>query len=226
MSPRKEAVGRWALALGLALCPALGWQTQQHRRRHAHGGTPPPPATLGQVHFPVTCTPEAQAAFDDAMKLQHSFWYEAAAEAFRARARARPGLRHGPLGRGHGAAGQPLHRDLRRPTCARAGRCSAEARRIGAKSEREAGFIEALSRALRRRGPGARTAPAWAATSRRWSGCTRASRTTRRWRSTTPWRSPWPPRRPTRPTPSSSRPARSWSARPRASRSTRASRTT
>jgi hypothetical protein len=34
-------------------------------------------AVLGTVHFPVTCTSEAQQAFDEAMKLQHSFWYQA-----------------------------------------------------------------------------------------------------------------------------------------------------
>ncbi|AWN43829.1 hypothetical protein DK389_29045 [Methylobacterium durans] len=33
---------------------------------------------LGTVHFPVTCSAEAQAAFDQAMKLQHSFWHTAA----------------------------------------------------------------------------------------------------------------------------------------------------
>ena len=43
-----------------------------------HAGHP----VLGTVHFPVTCTPEAQQAFDEAMKLQHSFWYQAAHDAF------------------------------------------------------------------------------------------------------------------------------------------------
>src|SRR5918998_1048582 len=38
---------------------------------------------LGEVHFPVTCSPEAQARFDQAMLLQHSFWYQQAAVAFR-----------------------------------------------------------------------------------------------------------------------------------------------
>jgi hypothetical protein len=37
---------------------------------------------LGRVHFPVTCTDEAQAAFDQAMLLQHSFWHRAAVAAF------------------------------------------------------------------------------------------------------------------------------------------------
>ncbi|MBV8169009.1 MAG: hypothetical protein JO021_19600, partial [Alphaproteobacteria bacterium] len=41
---------------------------------HQHGGAP---ETLGHVHFPVSCAPAAQQAFDRAMALQHSFWYQA-----------------------------------------------------------------------------------------------------------------------------------------------------
>src|SRR3954471_22435584 len=37
---------------------------------------------LGTAHVPVTCSPEAQTAFDEAMKLQHSFWHTAAFEQF------------------------------------------------------------------------------------------------------------------------------------------------
>ena len=142
MSPRKEAVGRWALALGLSLCPLPG-QTQQHHD-HTHGGTPPAPATLGQVHFPVSCTPEAQAAFDEAMKLQHSFWYEAAGEAFR-RVRARdPDCVMAYWGEAMALLVNPF--TVTTAANLRGGRALlAEARRIGAKSEREAGFIEALS---------------------------------------------------------------------------------
>src|SRR5215213_2954729 len=31
---------------------------------------------LGTVHFPVSCSPDAQATFNEGMKLQHSFWYK------------------------------------------------------------------------------------------------------------------------------------------------------
>ena len=142
MSPRKEAVGRWALALGLSLCPLSG-QGQQHHD-HTQGGTPPAPATLGQVHFPVSCTPEGQAAFDEAMKLQHSFWYEAAGEAFR-RVRARdPDCVMAYWGEAMALLVNPF--TVTTAANLRQGRALlAEARRIGAKSEREAGFIEALS---------------------------------------------------------------------------------
>src|SRR3954454_14535098 len=78
---RNHAGRRWALALGLALSPALGY-AQQHQHNHSHTGAPPPPAALGTIHFPVSCVPEAQATFDVAMKLQHSFWYQAADQAF------------------------------------------------------------------------------------------------------------------------------------------------
>src|SRR5215475_11708186 len=37
---------------------------------------------LGAVHFPTSCTPKAQALFDQAMLFQHSFWYSASARAF------------------------------------------------------------------------------------------------------------------------------------------------
>jgi hypothetical protein len=37
---------------------------------------------LGTMHFPTSCKPEAQAAFDRAMLLQHSFWYSASGRAF------------------------------------------------------------------------------------------------------------------------------------------------
>jgi len=37
---------------------------------------------LGKVHFPVSCSAEAQAHFDEGMKLQHSFWYRESEKKF------------------------------------------------------------------------------------------------------------------------------------------------
>jgi len=37
---------------------------------------------LGTVHFPVSCTPEAQKGFEKGVALLHSFWYEEAEKAF------------------------------------------------------------------------------------------------------------------------------------------------
>jgi tetratricopeptide (TPR) repeat protein len=37
---------------------------------------------LGTVHFPVSCTPEAQKSFEKGVALLHSFWYEEAEKTF------------------------------------------------------------------------------------------------------------------------------------------------
>ena len=58
------------LLLGFAATPTFA--ADEHARH----------AVLGTVHFPVTCTAEAQQAFDQAVKLQHSFWYQAAHDGF------------------------------------------------------------------------------------------------------------------------------------------------
>ncbi len=75
---------------GILLAPSVGLAQAQHDG-HAHAGTPPAPAALGTMRFPVACDPAAQEAFDRGMLLQHSFWFEAAAEAFRAPRQADPG---------------------------------------------------------------------------------------------------------------------------------------
>ena len=46
--------------------------------------------TLGSVHFPISCTPTAQADFQRAVALLHSFWYEEALTAFTAITTAEP----------------------------------------------------------------------------------------------------------------------------------------
>ncbi|MBL6458212.1 hypothetical protein JMJ55_23015 [Belnapia sp. T6] len=139
----RNYASRWALALGFALCPAVG-QAQQQHGGHAHGGTHPAPAALGEVHFPVSCTPEAQAAFDAAMKLQHSFWYEAAQEAFRRVRERDPGCVMSYWGEAMALLVNPF--TVTTAANLRQGRALlAEAKRIGAKSEREIGLIGALS---------------------------------------------------------------------------------
>ena len=40
------------------------------------------PNQLGTVHFPVSCTPDAQKTFDKGVALLHSFWYEEAEKTF------------------------------------------------------------------------------------------------------------------------------------------------
>lgn len=127
-----------ALGLGAAVSPALA----QAQPAHDHGAGAP--ATLGEVHFPVSCTPAAQAAFDAAMKLQHSFWYEAARDAFRQVRTQDPGCVMAHWGEAMALLVNPF--TVTTAANLRAGRALLEeARRIGARTEREAGFIAALS---------------------------------------------------------------------------------
>src|SRR5687767_13100318 len=131
----------WAFALGLMLCPA--WGQAQHHHSQAQG-TSPGAATLGEVHFPVSCTPEAQADFDEAMRLQHSFWYQAAGEAFRQVRERDPTCVMAYWGEAMALLVNPF--TVTTAANLRQGRAAlAEAQRIGIRSEREAGFIAALS---------------------------------------------------------------------------------
>lgn len=48
---------------------------------HEHAGAPP--ARLGRVDFPTSCSAQAQLRFERGVALQHSFWFEESARAFR-----------------------------------------------------------------------------------------------------------------------------------------------
>ncbi len=141
----RNQASRWvaALALGLTLCPAPG-QAQQQHHHHTHTGQPPAVATLGEVHFAVSCTPEAQAAFNDAMKLQHSFWFQASRQAFQRVLEQDQACAMAYWGQALSALDNAFL-----PTPARnvaEGRVLLErARQLGPRTEREAAYIEALA---------------------------------------------------------------------------------
>src|SRR4051812_9675572 len=71
------------LASMLVFASLITASAQADDEHASHQGSNAAPGALGVVHFPVTCSPDAQARFDRAMTLQHSFWYQQAAEAFR-----------------------------------------------------------------------------------------------------------------------------------------------
>ena len=125
------------LALTLLASPALPGIAQEDHQ-HDHGTE-----TLGQVHFPVTCKPAVQAPFDRAVALLYSFGYEMARQAFTQVAEQDPecAMAH------WGIAMTWYHPIWEAPTPAElaAGRAAAEqAARLGAKTERERGYIDAI----------------------------------------------------------------------------------
>jgi hypothetical protein len=98
---------------------------------------------LGAVHFPVTCTDEAQAAFDGAMKLQHSFWHRAAVAAFQDVLEKDPGCVMAYWGQAFSLLDNPFSPPP--PKNLGQGLAALEqAQEIGAKTEREAGYVAAL----------------------------------------------------------------------------------
>jgi hypothetical protein len=118
----------------------LGLVTTPASAADQHAGHP----VLGTVHFPVTCTPEAQQAFDQAMKLQHSFWYKAAYDAFSDVLQRDPECAMAYWG----IAMSLLHNPFSPPPAknlADGWAALEHARQLGVKSEREADYIAALS---------------------------------------------------------------------------------
>src|SRR5205085_7911683 len=63
-------------AVMIGLLSSLSSAQDMHEHQHGEGDK------LGQVHFPVSCSPALQPEFDRAMAMLHSFWYEKAADAF------------------------------------------------------------------------------------------------------------------------------------------------
>jgi hypothetical protein len=133
---RQHALLAVTVTCWLAAVPVVA-QEESHEHHHAEA------EVLGRVNFPVTCKPELQPAFDRAVALLHSFGYELARQAFADVAAQDPACGMARWG----VAMTYYHPIWAPPTPAEltAGRTAAEeAARVGAKSEREQGFIAAI----------------------------------------------------------------------------------
>jgi hypothetical protein len=138
----------------------------------------------GRVHFPVQCSPEAQAAFDEGMKLQHSFWYQAAGAAFQQVRQRDPGCTMAHWGEALILLTNPVQPAHARQSAP--GPCPARrGESAGCRATSARRLLEALSIGLRRRRLGAAPRPPAAPIAMPWGGCTRAFRTTPRGRSIT-----------------------------------------
>src|SRR6476660_7938357 len=99
---------------------------------------------LGKVHFETSCKPDAQKLFDQAMLYQHSFWYRASQKVFEDVLKADPecgiaywGIALSVLWNPHVA---PPAKNLAEGAAA-----IAKGRSVGAKTERERDYIDALA---------------------------------------------------------------------------------
>ena len=103
-----------------------------------------PDQKLGEVHFATSCNPTAQAAFDKAMLYQHSFWYHASQRAFEETLAADPQCAIAYWGIALSLLLNP-HTMPPAKNLAEGAAALAKGKAIGAKTERERDYIEALS---------------------------------------------------------------------------------
>ena len=128
----RSTVGLLVIALGAAPL------AQEHQ--HSAG------ETLGTVHFQTSCNSSAQARFDRAMALLHSFEFGPAIEGFTATIRAYPSCAIAYWGIAISRWTNPFAITIRTPAQIQQGlEAVRQAEQIGAKTERERAYIAAAS---------------------------------------------------------------------------------
>jgi len=99
---------------------------------------------LGAVHFETSCNEVAQRRFDRAIRYQHSFWYSAARGIFEEVANADPGCAMAYWGVALTRLDNP-HGPIPEPNRAPGLAAIEKAKAVGAKTERERDYIDALA---------------------------------------------------------------------------------
>jgi tetratricopeptide (TPR) repeat protein len=101
---------------------------------------------LGKVSFPTSCDPKVQPAFERAVAMLHSFWYSAAEKSFRDVLREDPQCAIATWGIASILMSNPLAGQGASPKGAETAQAAIDdGRRIGAKTERERDYIEAVA---------------------------------------------------------------------------------
>ena len=139
---------RLPLVLLLTICfftaNAYGFTASQTHATHDE-------ETLGTVHFPTSCSAEVQPQFNRAIALLHSFWFQAAIDAFEEVLEVDSSCGISYWGIALATWGNPIgsgaNQDGSRPTAQLQAGLDAiqQARATGANSERERDYIEALA---------------------------------------------------------------------------------
>jgi len=122
------------------LCTVLVLALDDEMHTHHHA----PTEQLGKVSFPISCAPASQKAFERGVALLHSFGYEEAEEQFAEIAQKDPACAMAHWG----SAMSLFHQIWERPkesTLQRGQEEIEKAQKIGAKTEREQGYISALA---------------------------------------------------------------------------------
>ncbi|MGZ5085283.1 MAG: hypothetical protein ACXWBZ_18090, partial [Usitatibacter sp.] len=101
---------------------------------------------LGKVSFPTSCDPKVQAKFERGVAMLHSFWYGASEQAFREVLKEDPQCAIATWGIASILMSNALAGQGASPKGAESAQAALdEGRRIGAKTERERDYIEAVA---------------------------------------------------------------------------------
>jgi tetratricopeptide (TPR) repeat protein len=102
-----------------------------------------PPEKIGQVDFPVSCNADARREFNRAMALFHSFWFDPARKSFARVLEHDPKCAMANWGIAFMSMGNPFAWPANPNAMKAASAAAAEARRVGAGTQRERDYIEA-----------------------------------------------------------------------------------
>jgi hypothetical protein len=142
----KTAAFSIAVLLALALAVPPGAAQADQGGATGKSGAPPPAASeqFGTVHFPISCDSEAQQRFVRAVAILHSFGYEKAVAAFTGVAAADPACAMAWWGVAM-SHWYPLWYPPPPAALAAGAAAVAKAEAVGAKTERERGYIAAIA---------------------------------------------------------------------------------
>lgn len=125
---------------GLSLAAAMAIAAALAAPAHADSGD----AHVGQVHFPTSCSAPAQQQFDRAVAMLHSFWYPEAAKSFAAIGETDPNCAMAQWGVAM-SVWYPLWYPPSEAMLKTGSAAVEKARSIGAKTDRERDYIEAIA---------------------------------------------------------------------------------
>src|SRR5262249_32098919 len=128
------------LTLAAAL---LASTTPASPQEHSHDGM----GKIGTVSFLTSCNSQAQPQFNRAVALLHSFEFRAAIDGFEATLKTDPSCAIAAWGIALSRWSNPFASGVRPPAVLQQGRDAVDrARKIGPKTDRERGYVDAVSR--------------------------------------------------------------------------------
>jgi tetratricopeptide (TPR) repeat protein len=102
------------------------------------------PDKLGKVHFPVSCSAEAQTQFDRAVTMLHNFWYPQGLNAFAELTKTDPSCAMGYWGIAISVRANPLVGSPDASALKRGWEAVEKAKTIGAQTQRERDYLAAI----------------------------------------------------------------------------------